>query len=122
VGRVNGLDVGTLGADKGYDAGGFLLSLRERYIDAHVACKAQKEIEPDDPGSWERWFNQQEHDEAGYAVSQRKRKLVEEVFGWLKVVGGMRRVRVTGRKKIQQLADIALTTLNMVRMSKLLAT
>ena len=57
-----------------------------------------------------------------FKVSQRKRKLDEEVFGWCKVVGGMRRMRVAGRWKIQQLADIALVTLNLIRMSKLLAT
>jgi len=122
VGRVFGLDVGTLGADKGYDCGAFLLELDKRNVQPHVACKAEKEIQPrdQDPGAWERWHNQQEQHEAGFAVSQRKRKLNEEIFGWFKQFGGLRRSRVAGRWKIQQLADMTLSTLNMVRMSKLL--
>ena len=65
---------------------------------------------------------QQGQEDEPFKVSQRKRKLDEEVFGWCKVVGGLRRMRVNGRRKIQQLADIALATLNMIRMRKLLAT
>ena len=55
-----------------------------------------------------------------FVSSQRKRKLDEEIFGWLKQFGGLRRARVTGRWKIQQLADLALATLNLVRMRSLL--
>lgn len=122
VGRAIGLEVGTLGGDKNYDCGSFLLDLDRRNIEAHAACKAKKEIEAHDPPSWERWHNQQGQNDEGYKVSQKKRKLAEEIFGWLKQYGGLRRSRVVGRWKIQQLADIALTTLNMVRMVKLLAT
>jgi len=60
--------------------------------------------------------------ERPFELSQRKRKLTEEIFGWLKQVGGLRRARLVGRWKLQQLADIALGTLNLIRMSKLLAT
>ncbi len=121
AGRVLGLDVGTLGADKGYDSGGFLLDLHERGVEPHAACKADKEIQPHDEPSWERWFNQQLQQDEGCRISQKKRKLIEEIFGWLKQFGGLRRSRVVGRWKIQQLADVALSTLNMVRMSRLLA-
>lgn len=124
VKRTLGLVPATLGADKGYDAADFLVALEERGIEPHVSCKSTKEIDvprADDEGAWARWFNQQNQGEEAFKVSQRKRKLDEEVFGWCKVVGGMRRMRVAGRWKIQQLADIALGTLNLVRMSKLLA-
>lgn len=121
VGRNLWLDVATLGMDKGYDCGGFLLELNARSVEPHAACKAHKEVDPTDDPSWERWFNQKRQGEAGYTISQKKRKLNEEIFGWLKQIGGLKRVRVVGRWKIQQLADIALTTLNMVRMTKLLA-
>lgn len=124
VKRKLGLEPATLGADKGYDAGDFLLGLDERGIQPHIACKSKKEIQvprPDDEGAWARWFNQQGGRGRGFRTSQRKRKLDEEVFGWCKVVGGMRRMRVAGRWKIQQLADIALSTLNLIRISKLLA-
>ncbi|GEM_PF-6397466 len=73
-----------------------------------------------DPGAWARWYNQQDQDEAGFEASQQKRKLNEELFGWFKQFGGLRRSRLVGRWKIQQLADITRSTLNMVRMVKLL--
>lgn len=125
VKRRLGLEPATLGADKGYDAGDFLLALEERGIEPHVSCKSKKEIEvprEGDEGAWARWFNQQGGRDRAFKISQRKRNLDEEVFGWCKVVGGMRRMRVAGRWKIQQLADIALGTLNLIRMSELRAT
>lgn len=125
VKRKLGIEPATLGADKGYDTEDFLLALDERDIQPHVSCKSKKEIDVsgvDDAGVWERWYNQQGAGDEEFKISQRKRKLNEEVFGWCKVVGGMRRMRVNGRWKIQQLADIALATLNLVRMRKLLAT
>lgn len=125
VKRRFGIEPATLGADKGYDTEDFLLALEERGIEPHVSCKSKKEIDvprEDDEGAWARWHNQQTQDDAAFQVSQRKRKLNEEIFGWCKVVGGLKRVRVVGRRRIQQLADIGLATLNMIRMSKLLAT
>lgn len=124
VKRKLGLEPATLGADKGYDAGDFLVALDERGIEPHMACKSAKEIdvpEAEDEGAWARWFNQRGQGGRGFKTSQRKRKLAEEVFGWLKGFGGLRRTRVVGRWKIQQLADIALGTLNLIRISKLLA-
>jgi hypothetical protein len=119
-----GLRPKTLGLDKGYDAGAFLAELEERGIQPHAACKSKKPLEvpkADDEPAWARWFNQRGQGERGYKTSQRKRKLIEEIFGWLKTIGGLRRARVAGRWKIQQFADIALGSLNLVRMSKLLA-
>ncbi len=124
VKRKLGLEPATLGADKGYDTEDFLLGLEERGIEPHVSCKSRKEIDvprEDEHGAWARWFNQQGQRDAPFKVSQRKRRLDEEIFGWLKQFGGLRRARVVGRWKIQQLADIGLATLNMVRMSRLLA-
>ncbi len=133
-GRITGqsnlfvrIEPATLGADKGYDTEVFLLALEERGIERHVSCKSRKEIEPpregraNEPGVWARRFNQRREHDRGFKTSQRKRRLDEEIFGWLKQFGGMRRVRVAGRWKIQQLADLALATLNLVRMSTLLA-
>lgn len=123
VKRKLGIEPQTLGADKGYDSEDFLLALEERNIEPHIACKSKKEIDPPTPqddGSWARWFNQQGGDDGAFKVSQRKRKLNEEVFGWLKQFGGLRRARVVGRWKIQQLADIALSALNLIRISRLL--
>lgn len=125
VKRRLGLEPATLGADKGYDSEDFLLALEERGITPHVACKRKKEIAPPragQAGAWARWFNQRAGRYTAFKTSQRKRKLNEEIFGWLKQFGGLRRMRVTGRWKIQQYADIALTALNLIRMSRLLAT
>lgn len=119
-----GLKPTTLGLDKGYDAGEFLAELDERGIQPHAACKSKKPLDvprADDEQAWARWFNQRGAGERGYKTSQRKRKLIEEIFGWLKTIGGLRRAKVAGRWKIQQFADIALGSLNLVRMSKLLA-
>jgi len=124
VKRNLGLEPETLGADKGYDTEDFLVALDARGVKPHIACKSKNEIDPmrsDDDGTWARWFNQQGHGDRGFKTSQRKRKLNEEIFGWLKGFGGLRRMRVVGRWKIQQLADIALSTLNLIRMSNLMA-
>lgn len=125
VKRRFGIEPATLGADKGYDTEDFLLALEERGIKPHVSCKSRKELDvprEDDEGAWARWFNQRGQNDEAFKVSQRKRKLDEEIFGWCKVVGGLKRVRVVGRWKMQQLADIGLATLNMIRMTKLLPT
>ena len=124
VKRKLGLEPATLGADKGYDAEDFLLAIGERGIQPHVACKSRREMDvprEDDDGAWARWFNQRGQGDEDFKASQRKRRLNEEIFGWLKQFGGLRRARVVGRWKIQQLADIGLATLNMVRMRRLLA-
>ena len=124
VRRRLGIEPRTLGADKGYDTEDFLLALEERGIEPHVACKSRKEIDvprEHEHGAWARWFNQQGGGDRAFKISQRKRKLDEEIFGWLKQFGGLRRARLVGRWKLQQLADIALSSLNLVRMSRLLA-
>ncbi len=125
VKRRLGIEPATLGADKGYDTEDFVLALEERGIEPHAACKSRKELDVpgvEADGAWARWFNQRRVGEKAFEHSQRKRKLNEEIFGWLKQFGGLRRARLTGRWKIQQLADVALGTLNLIRMSKLLAT
>lgn len=118
-----GLEPATLGADKGYDASDFLVALETRDITPHIACKSRKEIDvpqEHDEGGWSRWFNQRGGGSEPFRISQRKRKLNEEVFGWLKQFGGLRRARLVGRWKLQQLADIALGSLNLIRMRGLL--
>jgi len=128
VQRKLGLEPATLGADKGYDTEDFLLALEERGIEPHIACKSRKEIDlpckgqKNEGGLWARWFNQQNATDNAFQISQRKRRLDEEIFGWLKQFGGLRRARLVGRWKLQQLADIALGSLNLIRMGKLLAT
>lgn len=118
--RRHGVRPATLGADKGYDAGPFILELEERWIEPHVAIKAGR-IEPRDDGSWARWFVRSEQRRAAFKKSQRRRKLVEEFFGWIKTVAGMRRARHVGRVKIRQCFELAAAAYNLVRMRNLLA-
>jgi len=114
----------TLGADKGYDAGPFILELEERWIEPHVALRSGR-IDPlregSDEGTWARWFVRQGQRRAGFRKSQRRRKLVEEFFGWAKTVAGMRRARHVGREKIRQCFELAAAAYNLVRMKNLLA-
>jgi transposase len=117
--RRHGLRPATLGADKGYDAGPFLLELQQRWIEPHVAIRPGK-IEPHDDASWARWDTRHEQRRAGFRRSQRRRKMIEEFFGWAKVVAGMRRARHVGRVKIAQCFHLAAAAYNLVRMRSLL--
>lgn len=122
--RRHGVRPATLGADKGYDAGPFLVQLERRCIEPHVAIKSGR-IDPTseraDDGTWARWFVKSEQRRAAFKKSQRRRKLVEEFFGWAKTVAGMRRARHVGRAKIRQCFEIAAAAYNLVRMKNLLA-
>jgi IS5 family transposase len=55
----------------------------------------------------------------GYALSQRKRKLIEEIFGWMKTVGGFRRTRYVGLARRQLAGYFVATAYNLVRLVKL---
>ncbi len=122
--RRHGVRPHTLGADKGYDAGGFILELEKRWIAPHIAIKAGR-IDPlregADEGVWARWMVRQEQRRPGFRKSQRRRKLVEEFFGWAKTVAGMRRARHIGREKIRQCFELAAAAYNLVRMKNLMA-
>lgn len=101
----------TLGADKGYDAAEFIERLREMNVTPHVAQNTSRRRSNVD-GRTTR------HE--GYAISQRKRKRVEEVFGWLKTVGLMRQVRHRGRATVEWIWTLAVAAYNLVRISRLL--
>ena len=82
--RARGYRPRTLGADRGYDTRDCVRDMRARRVTPHVAQKQHSAID----GRTTR--------HAGYAVSLRIRKRVEEVFGWMKTVGGLRRTRYRG--------------------------
>lgn len=108
AGRLKGRKHRTLGADKGYDAAGFADNLRELGITPHIAQrKHSKSVD----GRTTR------HE--GYSVSQRKRKRVEEIFGWAKTVGLIRKAKVRGREKIDWLFTMCIAVFNLVRMRNL---
>ena len=102
----------TLGADKGYDTRDFVEKLRNKNITPHVAANIERRGGSAIDGRTTR------HE--GYSVSQRIRKRVEEIFGWLKTVGGFRRTRFKGRDRTELQAMFAGAAYNLMRMAKLI--
>lgn len=98
----------TVGADKGYDQRRFVHALRARGITPHVAGKRRRSA-----------IDARTTRHAGYAVSQRKRKLVEQVFGWLKTVAGLRQVKHRGGAKVDWQVTFAAAAYNLVRLRRL---
>ena len=94
----------TLGADKGYDAQNFANKLREMNVTPHIAVrKCTKSID----GRTTRY--------EGYVTSQRIRKRVEEIFGWAKTVGIMRKVKIRGKDLIDALFKLCIAVYNLIR-------
>jgi transposase len=103
----------TLGADKAYQEERFIQGLRALQVVPHVA-EYQKESR-----QWPNWLTREEREHPGYGVSQKKRKLVEEVFGWLKSVAAMRQTKFRGRRRVDWIFRFAAAAYNLVRMGKL---
>jgi len=103
----------TLGADKLYQEQEFIAGLRRRNVVPHVA---EYEANP----HWPNWLSEQERQDPGYAISQRKRKLVEKVFGWAKLDSILRQVKVRGVKKVDWLFRLLVTAGNLLRLAKLI--
>lgn len=103
----------TVGGDKGYDTKDFIQDCRQLNVTPHVAQNITKHRGSAIDGRTTR--------SGGYAVSQRKRKLIEEVWGWMKTVGGFRKTRFRGRLRNQLAAYLLGAAYNLLRMSKLAA-
>ena len=100
----------TIGADKNYHQQAFASGCRERNVSPHVACKDNVQV----PGLDARTTAQ-----PGYQTSQRSRKRVEEIFGWVKTVGGLRRSRDRGRERTQAWGYFVASTYNWLRLARL---
>jgi transposase len=116
-----GVEPMTLGADKGYDDGAFIARLEERGIDPHVAIK-HGPISLDTDEGIARWLCRVMGRYKDFKTSQRRRKMIEEAFGWIKDFAGLARTRLVGRWKIRMQVMMAAAAYNLVRMSGLLAT
>lgn len=108
----------TLGADKAYDVEAFVGELRARGVTPHIAVngalsKSGKPRKTAIDGRTTR--------HAGYAISQRRRKRIEEVFGWIKTQAGLAKVKLRSRPKVEALFTFAAAAYNLVRIPKLLA-
>lgn len=99
----------TVSGDRGYDDAGFVDSLRSLNATPHVAQKQRSAVDA----------RTTRH--PGYAVSQRIRKRVEEVFGWLKTVGLLRQTRHRGRERVGWMFTFAVAAYNLVRLRTLQA-
>src|SRR6058998_2524334 len=100
----------TLGADKGYDTRDFVTAVRLLGVTPHVAQNTTNRASALDGRTTRH---------AGYAVSQRRRKRVEEIFGWLKTVGLMRKTRYRGTRRVDWMFTFALAAYNLVRLRTL---
>jgi len=98
----------TVAGDAGYNTKDFVNNCRQAGITPHVADKKHGAID-------ERTMRH-----VGYDISQRRRKVVEQVFGWAKTVGGTRKLRFKGVERNSEQWIVAMSAYNLVRMAKLL--
>ena len=102
----------TLGGDKNYDTRDFVRQLRGMNVTPHVAQNTTRR-----PSAIDRRTTRH----AGYAVSQQKRKRVEQSFGWMKMIGLLRKVKLRGRKKVGWLFTFVGAAYNLIRLQRLKA-
>lgn len=108
----------TLGADKAYDVTGFVGDLRARKVTPHIAVngavsklgKVRKTA-----------IDARTLRHAGYTASQRCRKRIEEIFGWIKKPGGLSKAKVRGRPKVEAAFTFTVIAYNLIRIPKLMA-
>src|SRR5688572_8120001 len=108
---VSGRHRVTLAADKAYDTRDFVANLREMTVTPHIAQQTVGRRSAIDARTTRH---------AGYAVSQRKRKLVEQSFGWMKTVGGLRKLRHRGGALVEWVFTFTAAAYNIVRLRRLL--
>ena len=100
----------TVGADKGYDTADFVADLREMNVTPHVAAKVKGSA-----------LDGRTTRHAGYAVSQKKRKLIEEAFGWGKTVGTAAKTMLRGVARVGFQFTLNMAAYNLARLPKLIA-
>jgi transposase len=99
----------TLGADKGYDTRAFVTDCRRLCVTPHVAAKARHSA-----------IDGRTTRHAGYVESQRKRKRIEEAFGWTKTIAGCAKVKLRGLARVQHHFTLAMSAYNLIRLPKLI--
>jgi hypothetical protein len=101
----------TLGADRGYDAADFVEELRGMNVRPHVAQNVSGRRSAIDKRTTRH---------PGYSTSQRIRKRIEEAFGWIKGVGGLRQTKLRGLAKVDWAFTFVAAAYNLVRLPKLI--
>ena len=109
--RLPGEHRKTMGADKAYDTKNFVAVLGALKVTPHVAQNTRR------PGGSA--LDERTTRHPGYDVSQRKRKLIEEVFGWLKTVGPMRRPHFRGLRRMSWWFKFSVSVYNLMRIRNL---
>ena len=102
----------TVGADKGYDTRDFVDVLREIAVTPHVTQNTTNRTSAIDARTTRH---------RGYALSQRARMRIEEIFGWLKTIGLLRKTRHRGTARVEWIFVFGLAAYNLVRMRNLAA-
>ena len=100
----------TLGADKAYHTQDFINELRSRKTSPHVAQRTDRKA---------RGLDLRTTRHASYALSQKKRKLAEQPFGWAKAFGGLRKTRFIGIARSELLAQCTLAAFDLIRIAHL---
>lgn len=101
---------GTIAADRGYDQNAFVLAARQEGLATHVAQKTRGHTGIDKRTTRHK----------SYRISQRRRKMVEEFFGWMKTIGVMRKTRHRGTAKVGWIFQFTAAAYNLIRMRKLI--
>ena len=107
--RERGFRPRTLGGDKGYDSRQCVKDMRDRGVTPHVARRVHSAID----GRTTR--------HRGYEASQKVRKRVESIFGWMKTVGGFRHTRYRGAERTGLAGYLVAAAYNLVRMANLMS-
>jgi transposase len=110
--RARGLRIRTLGGDKAYDTRAFVHGLRAVGVTPHIAPNIT--TRRDSLLDWRTLRH------PGYQLSQRCRKKIEEIFGWAKAIGGLRKTRYRGVARTGLWAYLVAAAYNLLRMTKLL--
>jgi len=110
---LRGRRCATVGADRGYDTKDFVADCRDLGVTPHVAQNANARRRSAIDGRTTR--------HPGYRVSQTIRMRIEQVFGWMKTVGGFRKTRFRGKRRTQMAAHMVGAAYNLLRISKLRA-
>lgn len=100
----------TAGEDKGYDRKNHVIALRKMKITPHIAVNT---------ASGSGMIDGRTYCKKGYSISQRKRKQIEETFGWDKMIGGLRRLKQKGVELVDMQVKLTASVYNLVRMAKL---
>jgi transposase len=108
--QISGVKQVTLGGDKNYDTQELVRDLREMKVTPHVAQNNTNRRSA---------INGRTTQHAGYAISQKKRKRIEESFGWMKTIGMLKKVKLRGLEKVSWLFTFVAAVYNLYRLQRL---